>query len=231
MIKQLKRWIKICIRRYKDIVSGDYGKFCGKDIPLTQLDYILQYKQEVKPSETFANKVYNLEQASIRINQYILKPNEIFSFWNVIGNPSHVFKSSRSIMNGQVKNEIGGGICQVSGLIYFAAIHARLDVLERHNHSLDLYTEETRFAPLGSDATVVYGYKDLRIRNPFNFPIKFHLELQEEGQKIIIQLQSASKIEEHIPIFERVEYEDTREVKVSYADSTLVNYSRYGKMK
>jgi hypothetical protein len=52
--------------------------------------------------------------------------------------------------------------------VYHIGIIAGLDIIERYNHSVDIYTDDTRFAPLGTDATVVYGYKDLRIRNNTN---------------------------------------------------------------
>ena len=49
-----------------------------------------------------------------------------------------------------------------------------------NRHSVDIYTEQTRFAPLGSDATVAYGYKDLRFRNVLPFPISLRFELGED---------------------------------------------------
>ena len=61
------------------------------------------------------------------------------------------------------------------------SLHANLEILERHNHSADIYTEETRFTPLGSDATVAYGYKDLKIRNTLDGPIRFNFSLNENS--------------------------------------------------
>jgi hypothetical protein len=55
----------------------------------------------------------------------------------------------------------------------------RLKIVERHQHSVDIYTEENRYTPLGTDATVVFGYKDLRIRNPYHFPIQFWFSVEE----------------------------------------------------
>jgi vancomycin resistance protein VanW len=66
--------------------------------------------------------------------------------------------------------------------------------LERHNHSVDIYTEATRFCPLGSDATVVYGYKDLRIKNIFSFPIAFQMQISDAV--LTLTLLSTEKINE-----------------------------------
>ena len=114
--------------------------------------------------------MHNLKLAIQSIESVDILPREIFSFWKIVGNPSkrNGFIGSRSIINGQVTNSIGGGLCQLSGLVYYLSLKSGLEILERHNHSMDIYTEETRFTPLGSDATVVYGYKDLKIRNNFS---------------------------------------------------------------
>jgi len=48
-----------------------------------------------------------------------------------------------------------------------------MEVLERHPHSRDIYDDQTRYAPLGADATVAYGFKDLRVLNPYRFPVCF----------------------------------------------------------
>lgn len=226
MLGEVKRTIRLLLRHITDVQSGQRAKFCHKDNQQV-LSYSLNFQQDIKPSETFANKVYNLQQAGKLIGEYLIESGEIFSFWQIVGNPKHHFKSSRSIIRGKTVNEIGGGVCQVSGLIYYAAIKARLEILERHNHSLDLYTEETRFAPLGSDATVVYGYKDLRIRNPFDFPIKFILATTDDD-KLTIQLRSQQPIIEQEIVFEKQDFDEYCEVRVRYVDGTLINHSRYG---
>jgi len=69
----------------------------------------------------------------------------------------------------------------LSGLSYLLTLKAGLIAVERHPHSQDIYTEATRFAPLGSDATIVYGYKDYRFRNNLPFPISFRFNLQPEA--------------------------------------------------
>jgi vancomycin resistance protein VanW len=74
-------------------------------------------------------------------------------------------------------------LCQLSSIIYHTALRTGLDILERHPHSCDLYWghDEQRYTPLGSDATVAYGYKDLRVRNPFSHPITLWVEIRTDG--------------------------------------------------
>ncbi len=62
----------------------------------------------------------------------------------------------------------GGGICQVSSTVYNAALLADLQAKQRHPHS-----RPVRYIPLGRDATVSWGSKDLVLHNPHDFPIRF----------------------------------------------------------
>lgn len=150
--------------------------------------------QVFKPSETLENKKHNLREAASRINRTIIRPGEIFSFWRTVGNPnnSRRFRDGRCIVGGNTIHNLGGGLCQASGIIHHLALMAGLEIVERHNHSKDLYTEQTRFAPLGTDATVMFGFKDLRIRNNTGGEIRFVLTITEDH--LIAKLHSSRKI-------------------------------------
>jgi vancomycin resistance protein YoaR len=94
--------------------------------------------------------------------------------------------------------DIGGGLCQLSGLAYELGLRAEMEVVERHPHSLDFYTEATPFTPLGLDATVVWGYKDLRLRNTSRRPVAFAFELRVDqiiGTILSRQPLQAAKLE------------------------------------
>lgn len=152
--------------------------------------------QEIKQGAFFENKIHNIKTASYKVETIIINPNQIFSFWKIVGLPSEKnnFKKGRNIIKGKVSEEIGGGLCQLSSIIYITALKANLEITERYNHSIDIYKEEERFTPLGSDATVVYGYKDLRIRNNYDFPIQFTFSFNENN--LICNLESLEKINE-----------------------------------
>lgn len=153
--------------------------------------------QPFMPSATLQPKIHNLREAASRINSVVIHPGEIFSFWHTVGNPNNPtrFAEGRSIRAGKTTTDLGGGLCQASGIIHHAALLAGLTVLERHNHSIDLYTDATRFAPLGTDATVFFGFKDLRILNNTPTPINFHLTIEEH--QITLTLKSALPITPH----------------------------------
>jgi vancomycin resistance protein VanW len=227
VVKEIKIFIKLKIRFVKDLIKGNLFMFATKRKQNLSYDSVITIIQEIKPSETFENKIFNLSTASKKINEYEIMPDEIFSFWKIIGNPNYEFKKGRTLLNGQIKEEIGGGICQVSGIIYNVSLIAGLQILERYNHSVDIYTDETRFAPLGLDATVVFGYKDLRIKNNYNFPIKF--EIQVHKNQIKIELLSAHKIKENKLFFELESTDKETIVNIRNENNKLINTSKYKK--
>lgn len=228
LISNIKIRIKLLIRSIRDLVSGQYFEFSKKRSNII-FDYKIRLQQEIKPSATFENKHFNLSLASKRINEYTLMPGEIFSFWRVVGNPNKDFKKSRSIIGGEVSEDSGGGLCQVSGLIYYGSLKGGLEILERYNHSLDLYTEETRFTPLGTDATVVYGYKDLRVKNPYSFPVKFKIKVH--ANSIELELLSTEKITEQELKIEQKCQNNCILVDVYNSKNQILNRSQYRKLE
>ncbi len=220
--------VKLCLRFITDLWSLDYFKFSKKQNKWIDLRHSIPLDQPIKPSETFENKVFNLSLAAAEINQYAIMPGEIFSFWNIIGNPEKKYKKGRNITNGVLTEAIGGGLCQISGIIYLAGLVSGLEILERHQHSVDIYTDETRFTPLGTDATVVYGYKDLRIKNNYAFPVKFELEVKDNT--LNINLLSFEKIDKKTLVFEATTEGDIIYATVMCGQTTVLNKSRYRKL-
>ena len=111
------------------------------------------------------NTIYNIKLASEVINGILVKPQEIFSFNKYVGPAEKAdgYKESTIIADGVFANGYGGGICQVSSTLYNAALLANLPIIERYNHSI--YGEATKYVPLGQDAAIFYGFKDLRFKN------------------------------------------------------------------
>ncbi|HEY6094568.1 MAG TPA: VanW family protein [Gallionellaceae bacterium] len=129
----------------------------------------------------FENKLHNIRLAIARINPPLLMPGEEFSFWQKALAPTaeNGYREGAMFINHQVRTSLGGGLCQLSGLIYNLALLSGCRIVERHNHSIDAYGEE-RYIPLGRDATVAYGRKNLRFRNPYDFPLWLQLNVDEQ---------------------------------------------------
>ncbi|MGH2667246.1 VanW family protein [Flavobacterium sp.] len=188
--------VKLKAQLFRRFLLDRKTAFAGKQPIEIEFKNAISTQQEIKNGLFFENKLHNLTVASCKIETIVVMPNQFFSFWKIIGEPNerNNFKKGRNIVNGIVSEEIGGGLCQLSSIIYFTALKTDLQITERYNHSLDIYKEEDRFTPLGADATVVYGYKDLRIKNTFSFPIKFSFTFEENF--ISCHLLSTEKVNE-----------------------------------
>jgi vancomycin resistance protein VanW len=177
--RPLKLLFRRSQRKVNDYYSGRSQQFAkGRLGAMPVFEYSVRMQQPILESAFFENKVFNIQKAGKKINQVLIMPGEIFSFWEVVGYPGRWqgYRKGRNLVEGKLQSAYGGGLCQVSGILYHLALGTSLEILERHNHSVDIYSENERFAPLGSDATVVYGYKDLRFRNTTGRPLYFALD-------------------------------------------------------
>ena len=116
-----------------------------------------------------AARCNNLTLACKAVNGTILKPGEVFSYNETLGERTveKGYMGAGAYVGGETVTAIGGGICQVSSSIYYSVLHADLEVVERYNH---MYP--TGYVPLGMDATVDWGNLDFRFRNNTNHPIR-----------------------------------------------------------
>lgn len=163
------------LKRYLDWYLGK------KKYALTRNDLLLPYTpfqhktpllRQLKNIDMWLqhNKVKNLEIACKSLNKIIIKPGETFSFWRLIGNTTRRkgYVHGMLLYYGKVVPGIGGGLCQLSNLIYWMTLHSPLTVTERYRHSYDVFPDAQRKQPFGSGATCVYNYLDLQIKNETN---------------------------------------------------------------
>jgi vancomycin resistance protein VanW len=85
-----------------------------------------------------------------------------------------------------------------------------LGIVERHPHSADLYTDETRYTPLGADATTAYGFKDLRLRNTLKVPVCFRIKI--DGDQLIGSLCAPTILKEYELRFHKIVVDEMEEV-------------------
>ena len=189
---------------------------------------VTEITQPFLPSATLESKKHNLREAARCINVLTIQPGQVFSFWHAVGNPNNRkrFSEGRSIHHGKLSLDVGGGLCQASGIIHHLALLVGLHILERHNHSVDLYADDARFCPLGSDATVFYGFKDLRLRNNLSTPIR--LKLIVETDQLRAQLFAKTSIPTNQLTFQRTLHDDgTKYVRVTDQQGNVLSTSVY----
>lgn len=203
---------KLLSRSYKDRVSGATRQFAKRKDAGAAFPFSVSLTQPIKPGPYFDNKVHNIQTGISRIEHLVIQPGELFSFWRMVGHPTEQngFRVGRNIIGGLVREDYGGGLCQLASIIYHLSLVAGLSVMERHNHSVDIYKEEDRFTPLGADAAVVYGYKDLRVKNDLATPCRFVFTANNEH--ITFTIQGVQAIHEADIRFQRKDDDHSREV-------------------
>jgi hypothetical protein len=118
------------------------------------------------------NRRHNVRLAASKFDRTLLRPGETFSFNQLVG-PREAQYGYRiapvfTLVDGanEVRDEVGGGICQCATTVYNAALLANLKILERRPHSKIVH-----YARAARDATVYFGLSDLRFRNVLPHPV------------------------------------------------------------
>jgi vancomycin resistance protein YoaR len=107
-------------------------------------------------------RLNNVQLVAKLIDGSLIAPGGTFSFNDTTGERTAAkgFQEAPVIINGELQNGLGGGICQVSTTLFNAAFDAGLPITARTNHALYI-----SHYPLGRDATVNYPDIDLRFSN------------------------------------------------------------------
>lgn len=137
-----------------------------------------------------AGKVQNLRIACTALHGVEIPAGETFSFWKQVGRTTKGkgYTEGRELREGCLVANIGGGLCQLSNLLYNAALDAGLEIVERHPHSRLI---PGSLAELDRDATIFWNYVDLRFRAPFAFRFETILTATEIKVQIRAHLQDA----------------------------------------
>lgn len=145
------------------------------------MNQITAPKKETEIAQ-FSTKIHNKDperQNNITITCKTLStkevaPGETFSFCDTVGKAttSKGYQEADIYVDGEKKQGLGGGNCQVSTTLYNAVLKVpELEVVERHQHSGNVpYIEK------GKDAAVAYGAYDFKFKNNTNNVIKIVME-------------------------------------------------------
>lgn len=149
------------------------------------------------------NKIKNLKIALKKLNGLVIEPGQTLSYWRQIGRPTKRkgYLEGMLLHNGKVISGIGGGLCQLSNLIYWITLHAPLKVTERWRHGYDVFPDIKRNQPFGSGATCAYPNINLQIKN--NTEQKFQLELKVDQTHLIGKWLSDKPVQFTYKIFDK----------------------------
>lgn len=176
-----RKWLWIKMR---DVFATEKSK---RKLPYTYFSHQTILLRKLKDVDMWMqyNKIINLKIAAEKVNGIVLKPGEVFSYWKLIGKPtkSKGYVDGMILKNGGFVSGVGGGLCQLSNLIFWMSIHTPLTIIERHRHDYDVFPDSNRTQPFGSGATCYYPHGDLMIRNDTSDTYQLLIEVGEKHLK------------------------------------------------
>ncbi|MGE5580081.1 MAG: VanW family protein [Bacillota bacterium] len=128
------------------------------------LERISTYRTEYADGN---DRSHNIVLACESLSLVTLGPGETFSFNEVVGprTKERGYRKAPVFVGADIMDDYGGGVCQVSTTLYLAMLKAGFRIAERYCHA-----QPVTYVPLGFDATVAYGYLDMRMTNPGESP-------------------------------------------------------------
>ncbi len=144
-----------------------------------------------------------------------------FSFNLAVGERTEErgYSTAKVIENGKFVEGVGGGVCQVSSVVYNAALLSGMRITERRRHTLAVSYVEPSF-----DAMVSYGYADLRFINPTERTIR--LLVDADGERIRARIYGIENEYFYKRVSQISEYSDPLPTEIIYADDLLPNEER-----
>lgn len=114
-----------------------------------------------------ANRLTNVRVGQALYNNYLLKPDQVFSFGEILGpvGPEQGYKPGIIILADREEKAYGGGLCQVSSTAFRAALLAGLPIVERVNHAFAVEYYTAPYGVPGIDATIYYPQVDFKFKN------------------------------------------------------------------
>ena len=89
------------------------------------------------------------------------------------------YRIAHVILDGEMVDGLGGGVCQVASTLHAAAFLAGMNIVDHTPHS-----RPSEYIPMGLDATVVWPSTDLVIANPFPFEVRVRAIAEEASLRI-----------------------------------------------
>lgn len=129
------------------------------------------------------SRTTNVRIAAKAIDGTVLKAGETFSLNDTVGQrtPQRGYKKAVIFANQQLSTQYGGGVSQITGTLFNAALEAGLPIVTYRVH-----TRPVDYLPLGRDATVSWGSFDMKFKNNTGAPIFISYSL--DGSELTARL-------------------------------------------
>lgn len=127
------------------------------------------------------NKVFNLHLAAKMLDGLLIRPGETFSFWKTVHHADREkpYKEGLTVIDGTLMTTSGGGLCQMSVLLFMLFLHSPLVITERKGHRKKEFPDPgSQMA--GTDATISEGWIDLKVENKTEETYQIRITFDEE---------------------------------------------------
>ncbi len=141
--------------------------------------------------DSHSNRIKNIAHAVIRLNGTLIKPDEEFSAIKYAGpfTAENGYLPEAIIKGTEIKNEIGGGMCQIGTTLFRMAMNSGMDITQRQNHSLVVgyYSDPVNGNP-GTDAALYEPFLDLKFKNDTGNYLLLQTEIDYKKQQLTFTL-------------------------------------------
>ena len=152
---------------------------------------------------SFPARTDNVRLAAAALEGLVLEPGDVLSFNRAVGPRTRErgYQMAPVILRESRQLQAGGGVCQVSSTLFMAALLSGLSMDERYRHS-----SPVDYVPLGEDATIAWGVKDLKVRNDLEQRVRLRIEVvgstlaaRFEGEQPLAEAYEIATEEREIP--------------------------------
>jgi vancomycin resistance protein YoaR len=125
------------------------------------------FESAIDPSPRARDRTFNLSIAASKLDGQVLMPGAVFDFNAAVGprDETQGYRVASLAATGEPLDGSGSSTSQISGTLHAAALFAGLDVVERHP------PRRAGVLDIGLDAAVAYPDANLRLKNPYDFPV------------------------------------------------------------
>ena len=163
----------------KILISAGYGETIIIPLKVLEPSVLSKYLQSLLYRDRLATvttpltnnetRSMNIQLAAKAIDGDILLPGKIFSYNDSVGQRTIAkgYGAATAYSYGELVQEVGGGICQLSSTLYYCCLLSNFDIVYRTGH---IYYQT--YVPYGMDATVSWGGPDYKFKNNTPYPVK-----------------------------------------------------------
>jgi vancomycin resistance protein YoaR len=131
---------------------------------------------------------HDLGLAASRLDGQVVMAGAMLDFNALVGprDEANGYRAAKAPAEAEPLDGAGGAMSQLSGTLYAAASFAGLDVIERHAEP-----RPSPYLELGLDAAIAYPALDLRLKNPYDFPVV--LRVTVNGGRVRAEVRGARR--------------------------------------